>query len=176
MKKETGTYWTNCFGALFLSIKYSERMICMVEQAIEKIDAKQLAGQNFREGYNCAEAIVRAFRDALNIDISDEALRMASGFGGGLGHAGCMCGALTGATMVLGMLQGRVTKEQNRDPIYSSAYEFHGIFKNAFGATCCRVLNPHTFDSKEHLRNCLKITGNTAELLMKLIEEKRLAG
>ena len=31
-----------------------------------RVDVKHLAGQNFREGYNCAEAIVRAFRDALN--------------------------------------------------------------------------------------------------------------
>lgn len=148
----------------------------MTEQAAEKVNAKQLAGQNFRDGYNCAEAIVRAFRDALNADISDEALRMASGFGGGLGHAGCMCGALTGATMVLGMIQGRVTKDQNRGPIYTSAQEFHGLFKEKFGATCCRVLNPHPFDSKDHLRNCLKITGNTAELLIEYIEKKELAG
>lgn len=142
----------------------------MTEQVIDKINAKQLAGQNFRDGYNCAEAIVRAFRDAMEVDISDESLRMASGFGGGLGHAGCMCGALTGAIMVLGMLQGRVTKDQNRGPIYNSAQEFHSIFKAKFGSTCCRVLNRHPFDTKEHLRNCIKITGNTAELLEQYLE------
>lgn len=101
---------------------------------------------------------------------------MASGFGGGLGHAGCMCGALTGATMVLGMLQGRVSKEQSRGPIYTSAKEFHGLFQEKFGATCCRVLNPHPFDSKEHLRNCLKITGGTAELLAQYLMDKGLEG
>ena len=143
----------------------------MTEQVTGKIDYTYLAEQNFREGYNCAEAIVRAFRDGMHADISDEALRMASGFGGGLGHAGCMCGALTGAIMVLGMLQGRVTKEQNRGPIYTSAQEVHGIFKDKFGATCCRVLNPHPFGSKEHLRNCIKITGGTAELLSKYIDD-----
>lgn len=146
----------------------------MGEQA-GKLDARQLAGQNFREGYNCAEAIVRAFRDTMSIDISDEASRMASGFGGGLGHAGCICGALTGATMVLGMIQGRVSTEQDREPVYASSREFHGLFKERFGATCCRVLNPHPFDSKEYLRNCLKITGNTAEMLFKYIEGKGLA-
>jgi len=95
----------------------------MTEHVIDKINTKQLSGQNFRDGYNCAEAVVRAFRDGMGVDIPDEALRMASGFGGGLGHAGCICGALTGAIMVLGMLQGRVTKDQNRRPIYSSAQE-----------------------------------------------------
>jgi C_GCAxxG_C_C family probable redox protein len=146
----------------------------MDQQSADHIDAKQLAGKNYREGYNCAEAIVRAFRDAMHIAISDEALRMSSGFGGGLGHSGCMCGALTGATMVLGMLQGRVTKEESREPIYRSSEEFHRLFKENFGATCCRILNPHAFDSKDHLRNCLKITGKTADLLAKYIKEKHL--
>jgi C_GCAxxG_C_C family probable redox protein len=141
----------------------------------DKVFMKQAAGQNFREGYNCAEAIVRAFRDAMRRDISDEALRMASGFGGGLGHAGCLCGALAGGIMVLGMIQGRDNKEQNRKPIYTSAQEFHDLFRKKFGATCCRVLNPNSFDSKEHLRNCIKITGNTAELLSDYLKEKNRA-
>jgi C_GCAxxG_C_C family probable redox protein len=147
----------------------------MSEQMTDTVDAKQLAGQNFREGFNCAEALVRAFRDQLHLDLSDDALRMASGFGGGLGHAGCMCGALTGATMVLGMLQGRVSPQESREPVYASARQFHDRFKETFGATCCRLLNPHPFDSREHLRTCIKITGNTAELLQAYIGEKGLA-
>lgn len=146
----------------------------MSEQMAEKIGAKQMAGQNFREGYNCAEAMVLAFRDTLNLDVSDTAVRMASGFGGGLGHAGCMCGALTGATMILGMLRGRATPAESREPIYTSAHDFHDLFKKKFGSTCCRALNPHPFDSKDHLRNCLKITGGTAELLETYIADKGL--
>ncbi|HWR43757.1 C-GCAxxG-C-C family (seleno)protein [Sporomusa sp.] len=148
----------------------------MTEQQQNNLNAKELAGQNFKEGYNCAESVARAFRDLLNLNVSDEALKMASGFGGGLGHAGCMCGALSGATMVLGMLQGRANKDQNRGPIYSSAQEFHNIFSNQFGAACCRVLNPHEFGSQEQRQTCLKITGTTAELLLKYIQDKQLTG
>ncbi|SMC75055.1 C-GCAxxG-C-C family (seleno)protein [Sporomusa malonica] len=147
----------------------------MSEQQQNNVSAKELAGQNFKAGYNCAESVARAFRDLLNLDVSDEALRMASGFGGGLGHAGCMCGALSGATMVLGMLQGRDSKEQSRGPIYSSAQEFHSIFSEEFGAACCRVLNPHEFGSQEQRHTCLKITGTTAELLSKYLQDKQLA-
>ncbi|SDE36498.1 hypothetical protein SPACI_039900 [Sporomusa acidovorans DSM 3132] len=64
---------------------------------------KQRLG-SFHEG---GRRVVRAFRDFYQLNVSDEALKMSSGFGGGLGHAGCMCGTLSGATMVLGMLQGR---------------------------------------------------------------------
>lgn len=49
----------------------------------EDMDARQLAGMNFRVGYNCAEAVLRAFCDKLQLDVPEEALRMASGFGGG---------------------------------------------------------------------------------------------
>lgn len=140
----------------------------------QKETAQDLAGQYFKEGYNCAESVVRAFRDFYKLDVSDEALRMASGFGGGLGHAGCMCGALSGATMVLGMLQGRVNKEQSRGPIYGSAHEFHEVFTKQFGVTCCRVLNPHEFGSQEQRRTCLKITGTTAGILLKYLEDKQL--
>lgn len=146
----------------------------MSETQQESSTTKDMAGQNFKNGYNCAEAVVRTFRDYYQLDVSDEALRMASGFGGGLGHAGCMCGALSGAVMVLGMLQGRSAKEQSRGPIYGSAQGFHDIFAGEFGAACCRVLNPHEFGSAEQRRNCLKITGTTAALLQKYIKENDL--
>lgn len=146
----------------------------MSEQKQVQGTVRDLAGQHFKEGYNCAESVVRAFRDFYKLDISDEALKMASGFGGGLGHAGCMCGALSGATMVLGMLQGRATKDQSRGPIYGSAHEFHEIFTREFGAACCRVLNPHEFGSQEQRRTCLKLTGTTAELLLNYLQDKQL--
>jgi C_GCAxxG_C_C family probable redox protein len=135
-------------------------------------DLKSLAGNNFRKGYNCAEAILRAFRDGLQLPLDDETLKIASGFGGGFGHAGCACGALSASIMVLGLMQGRSDSSQSRAPVYAAAQEFHRRFEEKFGATCCRMLNPYPFDTKEHLRNCLKITGGTAELLADFIEKK----
>ncbi len=129
-------------------------------------DVKQLAGQNFRDGYNCAEAILRAFDTALGLRLSDDALKMAAGFGGGIGHAGCVCGALAASVMVLGALRGRKSKDESRERMYRASGEFHARFSETFGGTCCRALNPHPFDTRDHLRGCLKITGQTAELLL----------
>jgi C_GCAxxG_C_C family probable redox protein len=140
------------------------------------LKARSLAGDKFKSGYNCAESILHAFNEILNNPLSPEDLKMASGFGGGLGHAGCMCGALTGSVMVLGLLKGRTDSGQAREPVYDLAREFHDRFVNEFGATCCRQLNPHEFDSPEHLRHCLKLTGKTAKLLMEFILEKGLFG
>ena len=134
------------------------------------VNLKGLAGNNFRNGYNCSEAILRAFRDGLELPLGDDALKIASGFGGGFGHAGCACGALSASVMVLGLMKGRSDASQDRAPVYAAAQEFHRRFEEKFGATCCRTLNPHPFDTKEHLRNCLKITGGTAELLSEFIQ------
>jgi len=136
--------------------------------------ARNAAGQYFKEGYNCSEAVLRATTDVLNIPVNDQALRMTTGFGGGIGHAGCVCGALAASVMSLGLLKGRTAATQSREEAYALSEEFHRRFQEKFGATCCRVLNPHEFETREHLVNCVKITGNTAKLLMEFMEEKGL--
>jgi len=138
------------------------------------LDVRSRAGNKFKDGFNCAESIVHTFNDLLNNPLNQEALKMATGFGGGLGYAGCMCGALTGSAMILGLYEGRVDPGQSRGPIYDLVHEFHDRFANEFGGTCCRGLNIHEFDSPEHLRRCLKITGGTAKLLMEFLQDKKL--
>ena len=136
--------------------------------------ARNAAGQYFKDGYNCAEAVLRAFGDVLGIRIEEQTLRTTTGFGGGIGHAGCVCGALAASVMTLGLLTGRTLSTQSREASYELSGEFHRRFQERFGATCCRALNPHEFETREHLLNCIKITGNTAKLLMELLEEKGL--
>jgi C_GCAxxG_C_C family probable redox protein len=138
------------------------------------LEARDRAGNNFKNGFNCAEAIVKAFNDLYNNPMDPNVVRMATGFGGGLGHAGCMCGALAGSAMILGVLKGRNDSSESRDPAYELTNEFHDRFESKFGATCCRVLNTYEFDTPEHLKNCLKITGGTAKLLMEFLQEKNI--
>lgn len=61
-----------------------------------------------KEGYNCAESIVKAIdeENGLNIPVA-----VASPFGGGM-TVGATCGAVTGALMVLGAVKGRETSEE----------------------------------------------------------------
>ncbi|MDF2884478.1 MAG: hypothetical protein K0R54_5045 [Clostridiaceae bacterium] len=63
-----------------------------------------------KEGYNCAESIVKAINEekGLNIPVS-----IASPFGGGM-TVGATCGAITGTLMAIGAVKGRETgKEAN---------------------------------------------------------------
>ena len=139
------------------------------------IDARNRSGGYYKSGFNCAESIFLAFREMLTPDVPKEMVRMFTCLGGGLGYAGCMCGALNGAALMLGLLKGRTSHEQDREPVYELARQFHDRFEQKFGNTCCRSLNTAPFDSLEHLRTCLKITGNTGKLLMEFLQEKGLA-
>jgi len=49
---------------------------------------------------NCAERILRGANEAYGLGLSDEALKVSAPFGGGMG-IGSVCGAITGAIMVL---------------------------------------------------------------------------
>ena len=131
--------------------------------------ARNKAGEYFKQGYNCAESVVRAYLDFLPHDFSPEVARLASTFGGGLGRAGCTCGVLTGSEMVLGMLVGRDSASDDLNRVYQLSGELHDRFKEKFGSTCCRVLNKEDYQSQDHFRRCLKITGGGALVLMQFL-------
>lgn len=110
---------------------------------------------------------------ARNVDIDDNAFRLCSGFGGGMGHAADVCGALVGCVMVISTLVGRNhPAEKPLKEIYPISKEFHDRFAEAFGSTKCSDLMPYEFDTREHLKNCLKLTNKVAQLLATFLLEK----
>ncbi len=87
--------------------------------------------------YNCAQSVIAAFADKTGLT-EDQALRVSSCFGGGMG-VGSVCGALTGALMVLGTLYPALdgpTKASNR----KITQEFIHRFEAQFGYIDCRDL------------------------------------
>ena len=65
----------------------------------------EIARQYFLNGYNCAQAVALAFCDELALP-PETALRLVSGFGGGMGRLREVCGAFSGAVFVLSALRG----------------------------------------------------------------------
>ena len=136
--------------------------------------ARNKAGEYFKQGYNCAESVFRAYLDFLPHEFSPDVARLASTFGGGLGRAGCTCGVLTGSEMVLGMLVGRDSPSDELNRVYQLSGELHDRFKEKFGSTCCRSLNKGDYQSQDHFRRCLKITGGGSMLLMQFLLDHSL--
>ena len=65
---------------------------------------EDLAEKLFRDGYNCAQAVVGAFCEELNLPI-ETVTKMISGFGGGIGRMRETCGAVSGMVFVLSALE-----------------------------------------------------------------------
>ena len=68
----------------------------------EMEDRIQLAVENFMQGYGCCQSVVAAFADLYGMD-KQLALRMAAGFGGGVGRLRMMCGAVSGLVILAGL-------------------------------------------------------------------------
>mgnify|MGYP001169817385 FL=1 len=135
-------------------------------------EAQTRAGNYYRNGYNCAEALFLTFREYIAPDLNEDLVRLVTPLGRGLGGSGCSCGALTGGVVILGAVKGRTSPDQSRDTAYDYANEFHNRFKKEFGSTCCRVLNKLDFSDPSRGRICLKIIGKTAALLMRMLQER----
>ncbi len=126
------------------------------------------------EDYNCAESIFLAFREQAAPELGADMVRMATPFGAGLGNAGCLCGALAGSVMILGLFKGRTTPDVPRKEPYALSSEFHNRFKEKFGATCCRVLKRAASGPDMRGATCEEIISGTDELLSEFLAEKRL--
>ena len=65
----------------------------------------ETARQNFLKGYGCAQSVLLAYADLTGLDEKTLA-KLGSSFGGGMGRLREVCGGVSGAFAVLGLLCG----------------------------------------------------------------------
>lgn len=101
-----------------------------VQQAIER----------HHKGYNCAQAVVCTYADLFGVD-EDTAYRISESFGFGMGSQS-VCGALTGALMLLGPQSsaGASAPGQTKRQTYGIAREATEEFAQVAGSTVCREI------------------------------------
>lgn len=66
----------------------------------------------FNKGYVCSQAVFAAFSDMFGLD-KEMALRIGNGFGGGIARKQEICGAVSGAIMVIGLKHGKVEADDS---------------------------------------------------------------
>lgn len=71
-----------------------------MEQKTDK--RSEVALSNFKNGMNCSQSVVMAYADLLGAD-AETMFKVAEGFGRGMGGMQYVCGALTGAFMLIGL-------------------------------------------------------------------------
>ena len=92
-------------------------------------DRIQRAVDNFKQGYNCAQAVTAAFADLYDLT-EEQALRISASFGGGIGRMREVCGAASGMFILAGMQTGTTDpkdskgKEYNYQVVQQLASEF----------------------------------------------------
>ncbi|MBO5888672.1 MAG: C_GCAxxG_C_C family protein [Clostridia bacterium] len=138
---------------------------------------RELAENYFKEGYNCAQAVVLAFSEEIKMD-KKTASMTASGFGGGFGRLREVCGAVSGMVFVLSALEGSFdpSDSESKMLIYKKVQELIGKFKEKNGSYICHELLNLTDEkiscipdarTKEYYkkRPCALLVGDAAEIL-----------
>lgn len=132
--------------------RLAQQAAAMADNCAEK------AGALFDGGYNCAQAVLQATTGRSD----PELLAMAEAFGGGIGESGCLCGAVTGGVMALGLMgQG------------NGNGKLVAAFRKEFRTTCCRGLSKdYRWMSREHLANCRHLTVTAAGMVEELLKKR----
>ena len=100
-----------------------------------------LARDYFHQGYNCSQSVVLAFSDLTGLG-KETALKISSSFGGGMGKLREVCGAVTGAFIVLGLLEGYTDPEDRevKQAHYQRIHDLGTAFRAEKGSYLCRDL------------------------------------
>ena len=96
--------------------------------------------KNFQDGFNCSQSVCAAFAERAGTE-RETALKVAAGFGGGIGRTGNVCGVVTGAIMALGLKYGfTVGSPEAKSEMYAHVQTFIEKFTARHGSQTCRDL------------------------------------
>ncbi len=123
---------------------------------------RQEAEELYRSGkYHCAEAVVEVIRKQFSPETPESVVSAVSGFGGGSG-SGCICGAISGGTVALGL----VSKEKKKCAHLTR--ELHTWFKERYRVPCCKIIR------KENDKGvCPVLTGEVAGKIAEMLQREK---
>ena len=143
------------------------------------------AYEAFFKGYNCSQCVALAFAKEMKMT-EEQALKMASGFGGGFGRLREVCGGFSGITLVLGVLYGSADPAK-KTALYTDVQALAAEYKvrNGGSSIICRellglqkaegspVASPRTpeYDKK---RPCPELVRLAADIMAEYIEQHPL--
>ena len=95
----------------------------------------------FKNGFNCSQAVFAAFAGEFGMD-EETALKVSAGLGGGVGRSREVCGAVSGAAMLVGFKYGAITGDdaEAKANCYAVVQEIIAEFKKTNPSIVCREL------------------------------------
>ena len=121
---------------------------------------KDKALNNYQNGCNCAQAILKTFSHKL--EISDEtAMKLASGLGVGM-FSGETCGAVSAAYISLGFKYGGSDNSKAKE-VFKKVKEYENAFKEKNISMNCKELK------SVYKKDCRELVKDSAKLLEELL-------
>ena len=150
------------------------------------MNEKERAIELFEEGFNCSQSVFMAYAHRFDID-EDTAKKISAGLGGGIGRMREVCGAVSGAAMVIGSICSATDGKdnENKQKNYELVREFADRFTKRNGSIICRELlgldvkmeksaKPENRTAEYYKkRPCVELVGDAVEILAELIEENK---
>ena len=108
---------------------------------IDKQKKMETARDLFLSGWNCAQAVAGAFAQEMGMD-EKAALKMASGFGGGMGGTRNVCGAVSGMCMVASQVLGAYDADdlEAKKYLYAAIQRMYAAFTQQHETISCMEL------------------------------------
>ena len=136
----------------------------------------------FEEGFCCSQAVLSVYGEEFGL-CRETALKIACGFGGGMGRMAQACGVVTGAFMVLGLKYGNVnaSDKQIKEKTYGLVREFARKFEERNGSIICKELLGCDISGPEGLKSakenglfasvCPGLVRDAVEILEEMLEK-----
>ncbi len=137
---------------------------------------------SFNNGFNCCQSVLLAYCQEFGLD-SQVASRLSTGFGGGMGRMAGVCGAVTGAFMVLGLKYGKMRAEDSepKQDTYELVRKFAEKFKARNDSIVCKDILGYDISTPEDLKTvreealfsklCPKFVQDAAEILEEMLRD-----
>lgn len=135
----------------------------------------------FYRGYNCAQSVFAAFCDVTGYK-EEDALRLASSFGGGMGRMREVCGSCSAMFMIAGIVCGYtdISTNEPKKEHYQRIQNLAAKFREKHGTIICRELlatlkpdsAPIPTERTEQyykIRPCAKFIGDAADIIDELL-------
>ena len=99
------------------------------------------AAETFKNGFNCAQAVFTTYAEELSMDRTS-ALKISCGFGAGMGRRQEVCGAVSGAILLIGCKHGKTIREDKaaNELTYKLVRELSDKFIAKHGSISCKEL------------------------------------
>jgi C_GCAxxG_C_C family probable redox protein len=138
------------------------------------------AVSSFMKGFTCSAAVFSTFSEEIGLD-PETAKKIACGFGAGISKSGNICGAVSGAIMVIGLKHGKTRQGDDAatEKTRALARKFIEEFIQRHGSVNCTELlgfnlsKPDEYaqarDSSLFVTKCPELVSDATAILEKIL-------